>query len=316
MLLGGSCWRSTPAFLTAALSPTLSLAEQALLIAAGSLSCAASLVLVVRAALLAFLNVSDLNSFLRALLATGTYLWWSEVFQAAASLALLVYGCLLCSGQGCTPNVLTLWALLAQAAHVFQVLHGSNAMDVAASLRFNDAEWSSDPTLPPAIVVDDVLAVDAEEWRGANMVGRPYEVIIVGGGPAGLTAANNLGQLGVRVLLLDKKESVVPDSRFVVVNSATAEGLHRLGVLQQLCERGQPTHFGWGASLSSGMVSAQCVCVSPCSVAPLRRGTTFGCSARLKLTLATWRNSMAAAGRRSPLRALSRVYGLPSNVSV
>jgi 2-polyprenyl-6-methoxyphenol hydroxylase-like FAD-dependent oxidoreductase len=64
------------------------------------------------------------------------------------------------------------------------------------------------------------------------------EVLIVGAGPAGLTLAASLRQLGVDYVLVDRNRSVQPGSKAAAVQPRTLEYLERIGVSDKLVDAG------------------------------------------------------------------------------
>ena len=65
-----------------------------------------------------------------------------------------------------------------------------------------------------------------------------HPVAIVGAGPVGMTAALELARLGVEAVLLDEKESLVPQgSRSIVLARHTLETFERLGCGEAMLER-------------------------------------------------------------------------------
>ncbi|TDW24364.1 FAD-dependent monooxygenase [Kribbella kalugense] len=64
------------------------------------------------------------------------------------------------------------------------------------------------------------------------------EVLIVGAGPAGLTLAASLRQLGVDFVLIDRNTSVQPGSKAAAVQPRTLEYLERIGVSDTLVATG------------------------------------------------------------------------------
>ena len=70
---------------------------------------------------------------------------------------------------------------------------------------------------------------------------RHWPVIIVGAGPVGLTAAIDLAQRGVDVLLLDEDDTVSVGSRAICWSKRTLEVLDRLGCGESLVRKG----VGW-----------------------------------------------------------------------
>ncbi|GAB2557643.1 FAD-dependent oxidoreductase [Nocardia heshunensis] len=71
-----------------------------------------------------------------------------------------------------------------------------------------------------------------------NTVPATASVVIVGAGPAGMTAGIALADAGVNVVLLDKLAEGANTSRAVVVHARTLEVLEGFGVTEQLLEHG------------------------------------------------------------------------------
>ena len=69
----------------------------------------------------------------------------------------------------------------------------------------------------------------------------PIPVIIVGAGPAGLTAATLLGQYGVHCLVLDRWDGVYPQPRAVHLDDEIYRILARLGIAEQFAAVSRPT---------------------------------------------------------------------------
>ena len=69
-------------------------------------------------------------------------------------------------------------------------------------------------------------------------VSRRWPVIVAGAGPIGLTAAIDLAQRGVDVLLLDDDDTVSVGSRAICWSKRTLEILDRLGCGERLVEKG------------------------------------------------------------------------------
>ena len=71
------------------------------------------------------------------------------------------------------------------------------------------------------------------------------EVVVVGAGPAGLTAAAMLAGYGIRTAVLDRAAGPTPHSRAAVVHARTLETLESLGIVDEVVRRGVVVpHFG------------------------------------------------------------------------
>ncbi len=82
-------------------------------------------------------------------------------------------------------------------------------------------------SLPPTTAAD-----------GAPPLTRDTEVLIVGAGPTGLTAAIALLTHGIRSIVVDALRSGANTSRAAVVHAHTLEALEPLGVTERLVQRG------------------------------------------------------------------------------
>ena len=71
--------------------------------------------------------------------------------------------------------------------------------------------------------------------------GRRWPVVVAGAGPVGLTAAIDLGQRGVDVLLVDEDDTVSAGSRAICWSKRTLEIFDRLGCAEPMVEKG----VGW-----------------------------------------------------------------------
>ncbi len=69
----------------------------------------------------------------------------------------------------------------------------------------------------------------------------PVPVVIVGAGPAGVTAATLLGQYGVNCLVLDRWDGVFPQPRAVHLDDEIYRVLVRLGIAEQFAAVSRPT---------------------------------------------------------------------------
>lgn len=68
------------------------------------------------------------------------------------------------------------------------------------------------------------------------------DVLIVGAGPTGLTAANLLKKSGVDFRIIDKKSGPTDQTRALVVHAKTLELLDKLGLAEEAVEGGQKLH--------------------------------------------------------------------------
>src|SRR5262245_15709528 len=71
-----------------------------------------------------------------------------------------------------------------------------------------------------------------------------HRVIVVGGGPVGLTAAIDLALRGIPVVLLDDSDRIGEGSRGICYAKRTLEILDRLGIGEALVERGVTWKLG------------------------------------------------------------------------
>ncbi|MFH8983254.1 FAD-dependent oxidoreductase [Streptomyces varsoviensis] len=91
-------------------------------------------------------------------------------------------------------------------------------------------------------------AASGAPGRGAG--GRPgpagtdVEVLVVGGGPAGLTVAHELARRGVRLRVVDRASGPATTSRALATHPRTMEVCHQMGLADELLARGQRVeHF-------------------------------------------------------------------------
>lgn len=205
-----------------------------LVIASGSLNLVSGLFLFLRQVRLSFASF---------LVAAGNFFGAGEICIVVASSFMVAF-----SSFSATSFLLVLWSIYTTQAFLFSWMHSSNCKDVAEALNFEGPEaepWKADTSIPSELTSDTA-------WLHETEI-EETDVVIVGGGPTGLTLANEMGIRGIRCILIDQKAHVVPDSRFFLCHGTTMEGMVRLGLANEYIERGQSVTFGNGNCLCSGL---------------------------------------------------------------
>lgn len=72
-----------------------------------------------------------------------------------------------------------------------------------------------------------------------------FKVIVVGGGPSGLTAAHALHLAGINFVVLERRENVVEDvGASLVLAPPSLRVMHQFGILEDLLAIGREVEFG------------------------------------------------------------------------
>ena len=94
----------------------------------------------------------------------------------------------------------------------------------------------------PAEALPTLAYVRAPDQDARDPVRHP--VIVVGAGPVGLSAAIDLAQQGLRVLLLDEDDALSTGSRAICFAKRTLEICDRLGAAQPMMDKGVVWNVG------------------------------------------------------------------------
>src|SRR5680860_95374 len=80
------------------------------------------------------------------------------------------------------------------------------------------------------------------------------QVLVVGGGPVGLTLAIDLGQRGVACTLIDKREAPAFLPKMERCNPRTMEFFRRLGIAEDVRKAGYPSHLPMDVFIVTSLV--------------------------------------------------------------
>src|ERR1700691_426296 len=93
------------------------------------------------------------------------------------------------------------------------------------------------------------------------------QVIIVGGGPVGLTLAIDLGRRGVHCVLIERNETSIQLPKMERCNARTMEIYRQLGIAEKVREAGLPREAPMDVFLATSMADPAIVHLSYPSVA-------------------------------------------------
>jgi len=99
------------------------------------------------------------------------------------------------------------------------------------------------------------------------------QVLVVGGGPVGLTLAIDLGQRGVACTLIDKREAPAFLPKMERCNPRTMEFFRRLGIAEDVRKAGYPSHLPMDVFIVTSLVDPPLVHHPHPSVDELKRRT-------------------------------------------
>jgi 2-polyprenyl-6-methoxyphenol hydroxylase-like FAD-dependent oxidoreductase len=74
----------------------------------------------------------------------------------------------------------------------------------------------------------------------AESAQAPYDVIVAGAGPVGLTLAIDLGRRGVHCLIMERNPTTAPWPKMDRCNARTMEFYRRIGIAERVRALGYP----------------------------------------------------------------------------
>lgn len=82
------------------------------------------------------------------------------------------------------------------------------------------------------------MKVQSCDWSGINMSenvsSEKYEVVVIGGGPSGMTLANLLGEYGVKTLVLEQNKHTVLEPRAVSIDDESLRTMQAIGLEEEV----------------------------------------------------------------------------------
>ena len=86
------------------------------------------------------------------------------------------------------------------------------------------------------------------------MASNETEVLVVGGGPVGLTLATELSYRGMRNILIERKPTTTVITKSIVINARTMEHFRRLGLQERIEDASYPRDFKVQVSLTTSAI--------------------------------------------------------------
>ena len=103
-------------------------------------------------------------------------------------------------------------------------------------------------------MVEDHYSKTLFHFSVAIMASNEAEVLVVGGGPVGLTLATELSYRGIKTILIEKKLTTTVITKSIAVNARTMEHFRRLGLQEQIEEASYPRDFKVQVSLTTSAI--------------------------------------------------------------
>lgn len=190
--------------------------------------------------------IEALRSFRRPIISFANTHFVSALFTVSRAVLLLVDGIYVITASASNSGLIAGWLLFLALEKSTEVIFLGICAEVALSKSFADTSFDLQQDVGNELK-------KSKDWGKITDFGKSFDVLIVGGGPAGLMLACELGRRKISVLLVEQRTSIVPDSRFLLINAATMESLKRNPEVEIILKQGQPTNVPWGATFSSGM---------------------------------------------------------------